>query len=406
MINPRPIQSDRRNSNRESLVTRASELSLLVPHKSGSRSPNNFDLMRLGMAMLVVWSHSFALYFGSENREPISLLTKGAINSGKVGVYVFFIISGFLITQSYERSASALSYLRKRICRIYPGFIVATIICAFVIVPLYSKDFNFSPGLIAKTLGLNLLLRGYIEDHGAFGHNAVQAVDGSLWSIPYEFWCYLGVLALGLSQSLKAYRGKLLLAVFLLLLVVRAWLELIDKKPGFSIIDAIFGWPYEWLRVLPCFLSGMLAYFYREFLPRRLWIAILGPLTLVSALNLPVSFPCRMALLSLLFPPIATYCVFYFVYSKRSFNAARFGDFSYGTYLYAFPIQQMMLASLGAAVPFWLYVPLAMIMSLIAGILSWHGIERWFNQSRATAAPRRAPTAFSTPESNANSSHS
>ena len=84
--------------------------------------------------MLVVWSHSFALYFGSENREPISLLTKGAINSGKVGVYVFFIISGFLITQSYERSASALSYLRKRICRIYPGFIVATIICAFVIV--------------------------------------------------------------------------------------------------------------------------------------------------------------------------------------------------------------------------------------------------------------------------------
>jgi peptidoglycan/LPS O-acetylase OafA/YrhL len=150
----------------------------------------------------------------------------------------------------------------------------------------------------------------------------------------------------------------------------------------------------------------MLAYFYREFLPRRLWIAILGPLTLVSALNLPVSFPCRMALLSLLFPPIATYCVFYFVYSKRSFNAARFGDFSYGTYLYAFPIQQMMLASLGAAVPFWLYVPLAMIMSLIAGILSWHGIERWFNQSRATAAPRRAPTAFSTPESNANSSHS
>jgi peptidoglycan/LPS O-acetylase OafA/YrhL len=362
--------------------------SLLVPKNEGPRVPNNFDLIRIAMAMLVVWSHSFALYRGSESAEPISLITREAINSGKVGVYVFFMVSGFLITQSFDRSSGSWSFLKKRIARIYPGFLVATSICAFVIVPLYAKTLTYTFGSVAKELGLRLLLRTDIADHGAFADNLVSGVNGSLWSIPYEFWCYLGVLGVGLVGLLKLRRRTFLLCVFIVLALGRGWLEITGKRPSLGLVRVIIGFPYEWFRVLPCFLAGTLVYLYRDELPRRLWIAILGPLILIAATNLPIAMPWKMALVGLIFPPAIAYAMFYFAFTTQLFNAARYGDFSYGAYLYAFPIQQMMLASFGTAIPFWLYIPLAMLLALAAGVLSWHGVERWFNAS----VKKREPT--------------
>jgi peptidoglycan/LPS O-acetylase OafA/YrhL len=351
---------------------------LLIPDNPDIRAPNNFDLIRICMAMLVVWSHSFALYRGSESDEPLSLLTQEMINSGNLAVLVFFMVSGFLITQSFDRSSGPWSFLKKRIARIHPGFLVATSICAFIIIPLYSQGTAYTPGTIGKTIGLNLLLQGYFVDATPFFSNPVQAVNGSLWSIPFEFWCYLGVLALGVVGLLNLRLRSMLLCGFILLGFVRGWLELTGRKPGAGIIGEIIGWPYVWFKVLPCFLAGMLAYQYRDLLPRSLWIAILGPLLVVAAANLPLAAPWKSAILGLLFPPTVAYSLFYCAFKRQLLDAARFGDFSYGTYLYAFPIQQILRADFATSLPFWLYVPIAMLLSLTAGILSWYCVERWF----------------------------
>lgn len=135
----------------------------LVPQKSTSHAGNNFDTIRLAMALLVVWSHSFAIYVGSEDREPISLVMNGTYNAGNIGVLVFFIISGFLICQSYDQRKTVRKYFERRVRRIYPGYMVAIAICAFVVIPIFSSHPDLSAKEVFKTLGLNLLLRNYFH---------------------------------------------------------------------------------------------------------------------------------------------------------------------------------------------------------------------------------------------------
>ncbi|RYD96627.1 MAG: acyltransferase, partial [Sphingomonadales bacterium] len=131
----------------------------LIPIDRTAFYSNNFDFIRLMMALLVVLSHSYALALGSEAREPLSIATNGHYNSGNIGVWVFFIVSGFLIAHSWERSASLPAYLSKRVRRIYPGYLAATAVCAFVVTPTFAPPgFALDAGEIARITGANLLL--------------------------------------------------------------------------------------------------------------------------------------------------------------------------------------------------------------------------------------------------------
>ena len=123
-------------------------------------------------------------------------------NAGNVGVLVFFIISGFLISHSYFRSQGVLQFLGRRVRRIYPGYLAATMIGAFIIVPLFSSRTltDLSASEILKAIGLNLLLQNYAPPSDVFGGGVI---NGSLWSIPYEFWCYLGLAILGVTYLLS-----------------------------------------------------------------------------------------------------------------------------------------------------------------------------------------------------------
>jgi peptidoglycan/LPS O-acetylase OafA/YrhL len=94
--------------------------------------------------------------------------------------------------------------------------------------------------------------------------------------------------------------------------------------------------------------------------------------------RLPLDAAWRFGLAALVYPAAFAYCVFYLAFSPQLVNAARYGDFSYGTYLFAFPIQQMIRASFGTQIPFWIYVPLTICLSVAAGVASWYCVERWF----------------------------
>jgi peptidoglycan/LPS O-acetylase OafA/YrhL len=80
----------------------------------------------------------------------------------------------------------------------------------------------------------------------------------------------------------------------------------------------------------------------------------------------------------LVFPLTLAYSTFYFAFTDRiklRYAAAK-GDFSYGTYLFAYPIQQMLISPF--IFPFPLIVLLSIVLSLGAGFLSWHLVEKWF----------------------------
>lgn len=345
----------------------------LIPTDETSRPErNNFDAIRLAMALLVVWSHSFALHLGSEQTEWVSLALNGAYNAGNLGVMAFFVISGFLITQSWERSRTAHSYFEKRVRRIYPGYLVCTSICAFLIAPLFGATL---PN-ISTTIGLNLFLKNSIPD--AFTANPVPgAVNGSLWSIPFEFWCYIGV-AFGAWLLLK--RPRLLIAFCAGLILAKVLQDSTGRKPDSHLVEAVFGSPYVWTKIAPSFLLGMIAYCYRGVLPR-------SPIIL-AGLSGTALIACHLnqAIADFLVSPTLAYAVFYVAFSRRiqAHNAAAFGDFSYGTYLYAFPIQQMLQATVGGSLNMAEFIALSSVLALLAGVLSWHAVEKHF-------LPRRVP---------------
>lgn len=354
---------------------------LLIPADRDSFYANNFDMIRLAMALLVVWSHCFALSVGNEDREPFSIATNGFYNAGNIGVWTFFIISGFLITASFERSSSLASYFGKRIRRIYPGYLVATSICAFIVTPIFAPPgFTLGIGDILRTIGGNLLLDNHFPIPKLFADNPIHAINGSLWSIKFEFLCYVGTALLCLV-ALRARRWAALI-VYAVIVAIWCWLDLTGRKPGGNpLIFAAIGWPYRWFLILPNFLAGMLAYLHRDRLLRSTPLLVAALIACFATLNIGGALPAGIVLGHFLVPPTMAYLVLWIAYHPAipGRNIARFGDFSYGTYLYAFTIQQMLVAT--TALPFWLFVLLSMVLSLCAGIASWHLVERHFLRS-------------------------
>ncbi len=168
---------------------------------------NNLDFLRLFFAVLVIFSHGFPLGVGKEAAEPMSRLSGGQTTLGTVAVDSFFIISGFLITHSYLRSRSVGNYFKKRVERIYPGFIVCMLICALVVVPLAGAASPF-PHFFSRALNFaaaTSLLREFSYQH-AFTANPNGAINGSVWSISYEFACYIAVAMLGVVGALRRRR--------------------------------------------------------------------------------------------------------------------------------------------------------------------------------------------------------
>jgi peptidoglycan/LPS O-acetylase OafA/YrhL len=351
-------------------ISRGPQRDLLIP---SDPERNHFNSLRLFFALAVIWSHCFGIYYGSEANEPVSLLLAGAFNSGNIAVRAFFMISGFLITISFVRSQNWRSYLRKRVQRIYPGFIVCVLVCVFVVVPLFSEHVDFSAREVGKVLLYLPFLNAYFPASDVFATNRAPAVNGALWSILFEFWCYLGILALGLTGLLR--KRALIVAAALAITAGEAVLDFYGKKPGFGFIDQFIGWPYRWFSIAPPFLVGMIAWLYRDSIIRSRTLAILALAALLGSSHVST------LLFDAIFPYFAGYLIFYVAFSPvRIPDAARWGDFSYGTYLYGFPIQQMLIP---AALPFMLYVPAAFLLSLLAGVASWFIVERHFLKRRA-----------------------
>jgi peptidoglycan/LPS O-acetylase OafA/YrhL len=340
---------------------------------------NNFDFTRLALAIAVIYSHAYVLTGGAEHGEIFHRLSGGVLEAGVLAVNGFFVISGFLIAASWERSSSVFSYLRKRIYRIYPGFIVAWLFGVFVVAPLVAEVLRYD-GVWKQLAGLVLLNR--MEPAGAFEANPYPGViNGSLWTISYEFRCYQLVMALGLTGILRRRGVVLGLTIGSLLLYVGSGYVQLPAVSG--AMATVFGLPDRLLRLLTFFLVGVCFYKWQVKFSGGLAAAALA----ASALAL-----LHPTLVTAVLPIGFSYALLWFCFCSRVRlqGWGKYGDFSYGTYLYAFPIQQLLVYWTGNSWSPLLHFAVALPLSVLAGVLSWHAVERHF-LVRARKSAERVP---------------
>jgi peptidoglycan/LPS O-acetylase OafA/YrhL len=319
---------------------------------------NHFDLVRLLAASGVLVSHAYPISLGPGTAEPLQAILHGRTLGG-VCVMLFFAISGFFIAQSFERRTSLADFLRARALRLFPALAVVLAVTVLVAgaVLTSAPAAVFWPGAAEYYLrNITLFFLRY-ELPGVFEANPYgPAINGSLWTLNYEVLCYLGVVLAGLAGLLARPRA---FAVAVLAFLV-AYAAVMELRPHPRLVGLMsLGLP---------FLVGMAFHVWRRAIPLSPLLLLLLWAVAAAAWAVP---PLFVPVLSV----ALAYSVFLFGYA-RSTPLARLrlpGDYSYGTYVYAFPIQQLVAAS-GIVDPLT-GIALAFPATLGCAILSWHLVE-------------------------------
>lgn len=338
---------------------------------------NNFDALRLLAAVSVIFSHAFLIADGTQKNEWLIRLTGNQSILGLCGVFVFFAVSGFLVTQSFETTRDPRHYLAKRALRIFPGLFAAAVLSAFALAPLVTTlepvAYFGGPAPYRYVVGNTLLSQSVHELPGVmFVNNPVGLeINGALWTLRFEFMMYLMVLGLGVLRLLML---PVMLGLFGLGL---ACLE-------FSALDFLGGW--GWL--LAFFAAGMVLYRLRE-------SGIFdGRLAALALAGLVASVPLRQFIA--LFPLFGCYLALWLALNPRLpvIPAARFGDLSYGLYIYGWPAEEGAAWLLGGHAPWWRIFAIALPTAAALAFLSWHLVEEPALRLKPGARPRaRVPAA-------------
>lgn len=340
---------------------------------------NNFDLLRLFAAILVLFSHCYPLT-GSAI-EPLVKFTHGFDTFGGMAVACFFVISGFLITRSYLQHNSLFGYFSARILRIFPALLIAVLFAAFIIGPLVTtlplREYFKSHELFTYVIDNSYLHMNYVLPSVFVNNPYANAVNGSLWTLPLEFGMYILVAIAGIVGLLKR-RNFALIALMLVLVGYFVALSFVHMLP--AVLQHVIEPAH--LDPILCFAFGAIAYIWRDKIilhPRGIVVGITG-LALINVLNInPVAF---RALFYLTF----AYSILWFAYqsvasrpspvswSKGSW-LTRYGDFSYGIYIFAFPVQQTVMHYLHFTSP-WLLFVTALPVTYGLAVCSWYLIEK------------------------------
>ncbi|WP_051286802.1 acyltransferase family protein [Paenibacillus taiwanensis] len=331
---------------------------------------NNFDVIRFIAATMVLYSHAFPLGEGKgQQGEILYTLSNGQWYTGSLAVAIFFIVSGFLITQSYEHSKSIITFVKSRFLRIFPGLLMALLLSTFVLGPLVTslplKEYFVHPQTYQYLKAFFLFPMEWFLP-GVFETNVYKgAVNGSLWTIPFEVICYIIVAILGIVGMLR-FKKMILLISF-----VNLFYYLFQNKISPSGSGHIWGLEISTLSELFVYFSfGMLFYIYRSYIPYNKHLAMLSIFMLFISL--------QYGGVKELFILFGTYLVFYLAFSPtvKLNGFSKFGDFSYGLYIYAFPVQQLVTYYYGGQMDAVLNFLISFMITIFISVLSWHLVEK------------------------------
>lgn len=330
---------------------------------------NNFDFLRLCFAFFVLLTHSYNLSGAGD--DPLGNLTSGQVNFSSIGLKGFFTISGFLIFESLIRSKGWIDYMIKRVLRIYPALIGVLIVCFFlgmILSPepasLYIHD---TSALSYVYVNLSLFLPMKFTIPNVFPTNHVRdGLNGSLWTIPYEFLFYILLSALLLVRRYPKLISILLGGAFCVAFCLKIkynrfeylWMTPLpyEKK---ALID------FALLFIAGAFLASI---GFQQFRYRRTMIAATIAASILFILLHRFSY-AQFVLFPLMIISLGSL-------STRGIAGLNgsMGDFSYGIYLYGFPVQQTLLRFF-TLTPLQLLAAAAPITFAIAAI-SWFLIEK------------------------------
>lgn len=328
---------------------------------------NNFNLLRFVAAMMVLVSHSFALATGKASAEPWH--DQLGITPGSLAVDIFFVASGFLVTASLCLRGSVRQFILARALRIYPGLAVA-VVSTTLVFGLFFSTLAFSDFIVQRDTwrylirNIVLLLPGGItwQLPGVFeNHISGTAVNGSLWTLPEEVRVYLVLCAawVGIGFFRGSQHRLIGLAALALAIAGLAW------HFGTRGDASLTGAP----RLMAMFFAGSAIYAWRNFIPAS-WPLFAGLL----AVTLMATWDREVFGVVWLFT--LPYLVLFFALVPagpiRGFN--RIGDYSYGLYIYAFPVQKIVVdldPGIGAyEVMFW-----SALVTMGLAVASWYLVE-------------------------------
>jgi peptidoglycan/LPS O-acetylase OafA/YrhL len=328
---------------------------------------NNFNLIRLVAAGGVLVTHGYALVGLPPSQEPLRGLV--GISFGTVAVDSFFITSGFLVTGSLLVHRRLVEFLWARVLRIFPALFVLVLLMTFALGPCFSvlpasvylrheEVFGFLITNLTLVNGVAFYLPG-VFDSNPFP----RAVNASLWTLPYEVWMYLSLFLIGLMASALAQdRIKVIRVTVALITTVALAAHFVNHFA--------FQHNEHTTRLCLMFYTGAFVRVQTDRIPLSLGLFLFSVLLLVLS-----SF--RIDTFFLAYNVLLAYILLYLTYGPwawiRAYN--RIGDYSYGAYLYAFPVQQ----SVAALVPGISLIGMLMIaasVTLAFAMLSWHLLEK------------------------------
>lgn len=322
-----------------------------------ARKKDNFLLLRIIAACMVIYGHSFALTKGV-GLTDIFLKYDWGRYSGDLAVSMFFVISGFMVSGSFLGRRNLFEYAKARLLRILPAFIVLLLVSAFLIGPLVThlNISNYFSNVdtykyIVKNLSFSSNMSWVLP--GVFESHKMAAMNGSLWTLPAEMRMYVFVSLLGVL-GLLSNRTMGTVVLFALFLAAILNPQLLPLHTG-------------WVQVSGFFCLGILAQLYKEKIEVKHEILImLIFLTYISRLTESYFFLLAIA---------TAYFCFWFAYKTKHVALEKYGDPSYGIYLWGWPIQQLTIAIWPEITP-WKNCIISLFFAIAMGYLSWHLVER------------------------------
>lgn len=326
---------------------------------SGNRT-NNFDLFRLIAALMVMFSHSFSQITSG----PVELLYKWTGHRyffSSLGLMIFFSISGYLVTMSLLLTDSVKKYAWKRFLRIYPAYIVVTLLIVFLLGPFFTTfplSRYFSSQLTWKYLYQNI----FIFDSqrrlpGVFGE---KDVNPSAWTLSFELKLYMCLLVFYL---LKFFKYRWLQAfVFIIALCFKATIPF-QSISKWTVYDL-----HAWYSLGFFFLTGSTLYVWRDIIK----------LDYRGILLLGVAW-CIGELLNFAVPALETIFICYTILwlcIKAPLLIKPRADLSYGIYIYACPVQFIVTRETHGSLSLWPYNAITLSITVLLAFFSWHLIER------------------------------
>ena len=342
---------------------------------------NNFDALRLLLAIAVIFGHSWPLLIGPQTlawwtHDPLYRLTNFQYDSAYLAVNCFFVLSGYLIVASWERSRSVGDFLKRRVLRIYPAFILVSLVCGLIVGPSFAaRPGSYFAEFDARAflVGIATLRTPIIPE--VFPHNVTHDISGSLWTIRYEFLCYLLVVVLGLATRRSMRTAVTVLGLVSMAIFSSQHYGWFRGRTDLPILGDLWNWP----RFLACFLGGAMLWLHRD----RVRLSLPGALVAAALLGVAMWF----RVVGSVFPLVGAYLLLALGADRRLglWRLTRTQDWSYGTYCFAYPIQQMIIAVVGTkALTPWSLFAIALPLTLVVAALSWNFVEepalRWKNR--------------------------